>query len=263
MKTNQAESFLYKLDPRTKILLALLFTLVIFIVGMPPVAAGLAFCFVVLWFVARMPFRKIAAYVKFLSLMVLFLTLMQMLFGPGGHYILKPLFPATVPLIGGRGSLKWEGLFFGLATGLRLMSLILLLPMLIRTTPPHLFSQGLTRLGLNYQAAFTITAALNFVPALEQEARAIMDAQKLRGLRAFEERNIWAKLKAYPVLAVPLIIAAMQRARSMAYAMDSRAFGAHPRRTWLDTIKMSALDYLSLAASIAFCVLALVLNFAL
>jgi energy-coupling factor transporter transmembrane protein EcfT len=49
----------------------------------------------------------------------------------------------------------------------------------------------------------------------------------------------------------------------MAYAMDSRAFGAYPRRTWLDTIKMSALDYLAFAASLVFCALALVLNFTL
>jgi energy-coupling factor transport system permease protein len=258
MPNNQ--SFLHKLDPRAKILLLLLFTVVVFIVSKPAVAAGLTACFVILWFAAKMPFKKIAGYVKFLSVLALFLTLLQMLFGPGDHFIVKPLFPDSVPLVGGRGSLKWEGLALGMVSGLRLMSLILLLPMLAGNGQQ--FAQGLAGLGLNYQAAFTITAAINLVPALEQEARVIMDAQKLRGLRAFEERGLWAKLKAYPALAVPLIITALRKSQSMAYAMDSRGFGAYPRRTWLERIKFSFVDGLACAVSVVFCALALAANFA-
>ena len=254
---------MHKLDPRVKILLALLFTVVVFIVDKPRVAAGLTACFVILWFAAKMPLKKIAGYVKFLSVLVLFLTVLQMLFGPGDHFIVKPLFPDNVPLVGGMGSLKWEGLVLGLVSGLRLMSLILILPMLTGTTPPHQFAQGLARLGMNYQAAFTVTSSLNLVPALKQEGRVIMDAQKLRGCKSFEEGGFWAKLKAYPALAVPLIIAAMRKSQSMAYAMDSRGFGAHPKRTWLEPIKFSSLDFWAGAASVVFCAVALVINFSL
>ena len=254
-------TYLHKLDPRTKVLLSLLFTVVIFMVSRPPVAAGLTLSLVVLWFAAKMPFGKIRAYIKFLSAMVIFITVLQMIFGPGAHYIVKPLFPVWIPLIGGRGALKWEGLVLGFVSGCRLLALVLVLPMLIGTTAPHTLAQGLTRLGLNYKGAFIITSAINLIPVLEEEARYIIDAQKLRGLSAFEEKNILNKLKAYPALAVPLIIAALRRSQMMSFAMDSRAFGAYPGRTWLQPISMSAADYRALAASLVFCTIVLVLNF--
>jgi energy-coupling factor transport system permease protein len=257
----EGSSFLHKLDPRTKVLLSLLFTLVIFIVSRPPAAAALTLSLVVLWFAAKMPLKKIKGYVKFLSAVIILITVLQLLFGPGDHYILKPLIPPGVPLIGGRGSLKWDGLILGIVSGLRLLALVLLLPMLIGTTAPNSLAQGLTRLGLNYKGAFIVTSAINLVPALEEEARVIIEAQKLRGLRAFEEGNILDKLKAYPALAVPLIIAAMRRSQLMSFAMDSRAFSAYPGRTWLEPIKMSGADYRALAVSLIFCTLILVLNF--
>jgi energy-coupling factor transport system permease protein len=254
-------TFLHRLDPRTKVLLSLLFTLVIFIVSRPLAAAALTLSLVVLWFAVKMPFKKIKGYVKFLSAIVLFITVLQVLFGPGPHYLLKPLIPAGLPLSGGRGALKWEGLVLGIVSGLRLLALVLLMPMLIGTTAPNSLAQGLTRMGLNYKGAFIVTAAINLVPALEEEARVIIDAQKLRGLRAFEEGSVWDKLKAYPALAVPLIIAAMRRSQLMSFAMDSRAFGAYPVRAWLEPVKMSGADYRALAVSLIFCALTLVFNF--
>ena len=257
----EGSSFLHRLDPRTKTLISLLFTAIIFIVSRPLAAAAMTASLVALWFAVKMPFGKIKRYAKFLSVMVIFIAVMQMLFGPGDHFILKPLIPSGVPFIGGRGSLKWEGLVIGIVSGFRLFALVLLLPLLIGTTAPHSLTQGLTKLGLNYKGAFIITSAINLVPALEEEARVIIDAQKLRGMRAFEEGNLWDKLKAYPALAIPLIIAAMRRSQLMAFAMDSRGFGAFPGRTWRDPLKMRAADFRVLAFSIVFCTVILILNF--
>jgi len=253
----------YRLDPRTKILLSLFFTLLVFIVSRPVAAAGLSLGFLILWLAAKMPFKKIIVYIKFLSLMVLFITLMQMLFGPGTHYIVKPLIPERVPFIGGIGSLKWDGLALGFISALRLLSLVLLLPLLTGTTSMHALAQGFTGLGLNYKAAFVITSAMNLIPALREETRQLIDAQKLRGLRAFDEGGLWKKFKAYPALAVPLIISAMRRSQSMAYAMDSRAFGAYRLRTWSGTLKMKTADYAAILISAVFCGLVLCANFLL
>ena len=256
-------SFLHRLDPRTKILLSLLFTLLIFAVSRPLAAAIFTAGLSALWLAAKIPFKKIITVIRFLPFMVLFITLLQMLFGPGAHYILKPLIPQGVPFIGGMGSLKWEGLILGMTSGLRLLSLVLLLPLLTGTSSLHELAQGFTGLRLNYRAAFVISSAINLVPVLEEEARNIINAQKLRGLRVFDEGNLWKKLKAYPALTVPLIISAMRRSQSMAYAMDSRAFGAYPRRTWLAPLGMKACDYLALIISVIFCSLVLYLNFSI
>jgi energy-coupling factor transport system permease protein len=259
----QTKSFLYRLDPRTKIITVLLLTLVIFIVNQAFVTAGLMLSFLGLWAAAKMPFKKIRSYIKFLFWLIVFVTVMQVLFGPGDRYILKPLIPESVPLIGGSGSLKWDGLVLGLIIGLRLIALIVLMPMLTMTTEVNILALGLTKMGMNYKGAYITTTAINLIPTFEDEAQIIMDAQKMRGMRAFEEGKLFDKLKAYPALAVPLVIGAMRRAQMMGVAMDARGFGAYSTKTYLEDIKMSSLDYAAFAICFVFSALALALNFIL
>ncbi|MDR2476690.1 MAG: energy-coupling factor transporter transmembrane protein EcfT [Treponema sp.] len=260
------DSFLLKLDPRTKILLTPFFTLLVFVVDKPLVAAGQMIALLVLGFAAKMPLKKIFAYIKFVSFLVVVIILLQMLFGAerhDSHYLLKPIFPEQVPLIGGRGSLKREGLFTGLMISCRLVALIVLMPMLTSTTEPRLLTLGFTRLGLHYRAAYIITAALNLVPSFEEEARAIMDARRLRGTGAFEKRGSFARLKEYPAIALPLIINAMRRAQMMGIVMDSRAFGFRKTKTWLITARITHIDRAAFAIGAGYAVIALALNFLL
>jgi energy-coupling factor transport system permease protein len=251
---------LQRLDPRTKLLLTALFTVLVFIVDHPLIAPGLALCFLGLWRAAKMPFAKIRSYFKLLSALMVLILALQTLFGPGERFILRPLIPESVPVIGGAGSLKWEGLVLGMVICCRLAALTLLLPMLTMSTESRLLALGLVKMGLPYKAAYIVTAALNLIPVLEEDARLIMDAQKLRGMRAFEEGKLPDKFRAYPALAVPLVMGAMRRAQLLGTAMDARGFGAFKTRTWLERLRMSALDYAICAAGLVFALSALTLN---
>jgi energy-coupling factor transport system permease protein len=122
---------------------------------------------------------------------------------------------------------------------------------------------GLTGLGFNYRAAFIITTAFNLIPSFEEEGRAIMDTQKLRGMSAFEDGSFFAKLKAYPGLVVPLVLGAMRKAQMAGLAMDSRAFGVYKTRTWLEKPSIKARDYLAVTAGFIFSGLTLWLNYLL
>ena len=239
-------SFLHRLDPRTKILLVPLLSILVFIIDKLPLAVMLLFCFLALRMSVKAPFRNTKFYFKMMSAIIAFLILMQMLFGPGENYIIWPL--------------RYEGLILGLVIGCRLVALMFLLPILNKTTSPYMIVLGLTKLGLDYRASYIITSALNLVPVFEEEARNIMDAQKLRGMKAFEEGSFFNKMKAYPSLAVPLILGAMRRAQLAGIAMDARAFGAYKSRTWLLQLKMKLPDYLSFAAFFVFTALILILN---
>jgi energy-coupling factor transport system permease protein len=250
-----------QIDPRIRILFVSLLSVTVFIVDQLPVAAGLVLSFAVLRMVFKAPFRSVKTFLT-LSMLVIFIVLLQTLFGPGENYIVKPLFPASVPIIGGKGSLKWEGFILGLMIGCRLAALVILLP-LLTAAPPGQIAQGLTSLGFNYRAAFTITSAFNLIPLFEDEARAIMDAQKLRGRRSFEEGSFLSKLKAYPSLVIPLVLGAMRKAQAAGIAMDARAFGAYKTRTWTEKQAMKAKDYLLLVIFLVFVILVLVLNFTL
>ena len=77
------ESFLHKLDPRTKLLLVSLLSVIVFVADKPPVAAGLALALVGIRLAAKMPFKKIRVYFKLLCVLAVFITLLQVLFGPG------------------------------------------------------------------------------------------------------------------------------------------------------------------------------------
>lgn len=245
---------LVTLDPRTILLVVPFVSVLVFIVDTLPVAAGQALIFVGIAFAVQTPAQKIKSYMRLLPALIGIIIILQMLFGPDtstGRYILKPLIPEPVPLVGGGGSLKWDGLVLGLTIGCRLVSLALLVPLLAAVEPTRL-SLGLVRLGLPYRWASIITIALTVLPAFEADGRAIMDARKLRGVRAFEKGGVMRNMKEYPAIALPLIVNAMRRARIMGIVMDARGFGAFPSRTWRTRIQMGRIDYAAFAISILY-----------
>jgi len=250
---------LRKFDPRTKLLFVFLLSFPVFFVDKLPAAVCLLSSLILFRIAAKIPVRAIK-HIGNLSLLVTFIIVMQTLFGNGENYIVKPLFPASFPLLGGAGSLKWEGLFFGLVIVCRLFALLLILPVLTETTPPEKIARGLCAFGFNYRAAFVITAAFNMIPLFEEEGRMLMDAQKLRGVR-FKEGSNLAKMKAYPGLAVPLVLGAMRKAGSSSAAMDSRAFGVYKTRSWLDKPQMKVYDFIFISACVVFTAGILYLNY--
>jgi len=255
-------SMIYKLDPRTKIAVVILFTVLIFLVDNLPASVCLMIFVFLLRLAAKIPFSG-GRQLKMFSMLVVFLIVTQILFGPGENYIVKPLFPPFFPILGGKGSLKWDGLFIGLMIGCRLAALALLLPLLTASTPPESIAAGLGALGINYRICFIITTAFNLIPIFEESARVIMDAQRLRGMCAFEKRSFFAKLKAYPGLVVPLVLGAMRKARLVSIAMDSRAFGVYSTRTWLEKPRMTARDFAVFGFCAVFFAAMLFLNFKL
>jgi energy-coupling factor transporter transmembrane protein EcfT len=242
----------YVLDARTKLFFILIFTILVFFVDTLPAIVCLLLSFIVIRFTAGLPFRGFK-YLKNLTLLAAFIIFVQTLFGPGETYIVKPLFPASFPFLGGTGSLKWEGFILGIVVVCRLAALTLLLPILTLTTPPHQISAGLCALGVNYRAAFIITTALNLIPFFKEEALVIMDAQRLRGMRKFG-------IKSYTNLLVPLMLDAMRKAQMSSVAMDSRAFGVYKTRTWLEKPKMKRLDFFFIAGVVVFFVITMIIN---
>jgi len=235
-------SVFYKLDARTKLIFVLLFTFLVFFVDTFSSIVCLLLLIVIIRITAGIHFKGIK-YFKKLTLLAVFIVFMQTLFGKGENYIVNPLFPASFPFLGGTGSLKWEGLLFGIVIICRLAALMLILPLLTQTAPPHKITRGLCALGVNYRAAFIITSALNFIPVFNAETQVIMDAQRLRGMRKFG-------IKSYINLLIPLMLGAMQKAQISSVAMDSRAFGVYKTITWLEQPKMKKQDFLFIFGSI-------------
>lgn len=260
---SSGNSFVHTLDPRVKLIALMLLTIVIFIVKNLLVISIMFVSFLSIWLFAELPFKHIRGYFKLLAGLMIFITLMQVLFYPGTNYILNPLIPEWVPLIGGMGSLKFEGLVFGIMLSLRIFTLMLLMPVITMTTPVHILALALVRMGLSYKVAYMITTTANLIPSFSESAAVIMDAQKMRGAKVFEEGKMRDKLKAYPALVVPLIVSAMRKAKLMSVAMDARAFGVAKTKTYVETIAMTVKDYIALVAVILYSAIVLTLNYML
>jgi energy-coupling factor transport system permease protein len=252
-------AFIFKLDIRVKILFILIFTILIFYVDKLQINVILLFTIITMRLIWKIPFRSIKPVIS-ISLLVF---LLHILFTSGENYFLKPFFGFYI---------KSDGLFSGLAIVCRLAALMLLLPVLTETANPHKIARGLIFFCVNYRAAFIITTAFNLIPLFREEGRVIMDAQKLRGNVAptgcvsFEKSrskglHFFQKIKAYPALVIPLVLGAMRKAQAASAAMDSRAFGAFKKRTWLEKPAIKAHDYLFLAGFLIFSFFALYLNY--
>lgn len=257
------DSFVHKLDPRIKVIALLVVTVTIFIISnFFVIAAFFAVC-IALWHVSGLPVKKIQVFLKFLLSLFAFLTLMQALFLPGDYYLINPIIPKSVPLIGGLGRISLDGIVYGLLLSFRLLTLVLFMPLVTMTTEVNTLSLGLVKMGLSYKIAYMATTAINIIPTFQDETQVIMDAQKMRGLRVFEKGKMMDKFKAYPALVVPLVIGAMRRAQLMGVAMDARAFGASKTKTFIEDITLRPLDIVALAVVIIFCGIGIGANFIL
>ena len=233
------KTLFHRLDPRVKIVFMVLVSTAIFTIGKISIAALVLAVMFVLWFAAALPLKVLASFMKVLLPIIGFLFVVQAIFYPGTHPLIKPL----IPIWGGIGQITLDGILFAVLLALRLMAMIIMLPLVIFTTQVQTFALGLTRMGLPYKLAYTMTTALNLVPILQLETGVIVDAQRLRAMHSFEQGKLIDKIKAYPALVTPLVIGSMRRAQLMAVAMDSRAFGATASRTYMEDVHMQPQDW--------------------
>jgi energy-coupling factor transport system permease protein len=94
-----------------------------------------------------------------------------------------------------------------------------------------------------------MSMAMRYVPTLGQEAYAIMDAQKARGVE-LDKGNVLKRIRNIVPIIVPLIIVSIRRALSVAESMESRGFGASENRTYMELLKFRKRDWAVLFASL-------------
>ena len=239
-------SFLYSIDARVKLFFILILTLLVFLVDKLLIIVCLLLFFIIFRLIAKIPFRFFLI-LRTLTLLAAFIITIQALFGPGDSYIVKPVFM-------GWGSIKLEGLILGIVIACRLAALMIILPVFTVTTPPGQIAAGFCALGLNYRVAFIVSTAFNLIPIFKEEALAIMDAQKLRGVRRFGLFTCAGFL-------LPLMLCAMRKAQTASVAMDSRAFGVYNTRTWIEKPRMKSGDWQFMAVCIVFSAVFLFFNY--
>ena len=233
------ESFIHKLDPRTKILISLLFIICLFVVnkfvGYTVVIGFLALVI----FIAKIPFRFIINGLKPIFLLVVFTAVLNL-------FMIRGTEESLLYKIGFL-SIYVEGLETAAFMAIRLILLIIGTSLLTLTTSPIELTDGIEKLlrpigkEISHELAMMMTIALRFIPTLIDETDKIMKAQKARGAD-FETGGIIQKAKSLVPLLVPLFISSFRRADELAMAMEARGYRGGAGRTRMKVLKFTNRD---------------------
>ncbi len=137
---------------------------------------------------------------------------------------------------------------------LRLIALMTSFSLFFLTVHPDELSQALIQMRVRFEFAFAMSMAMRYVPTLGQEAYAIMDAQKARGVE-LDKGNILKRIRNIVPIIVPLIIVSIRRALSIAESMESRGFGACQNRTYMEKLVFRKSDWAIVFVSILILIL--------
>ena len=238
------DSWVHRLDPRTKILLTIAMIVAVFLVkSMVGYALILGFMYVVSK-LSNIPFKMLVKGVKPLRFILILTFILNLFFNTG----------TTMLVEWGFIKISYEGLSTAVHYSLRLVFLVLGTSLMTLTTSPIALSDGIEMLLSPlkvirfpaHELAMMMSIALRFIPTLMEEADKIMKAQMARGAD-FESGNLLARAKAMVPLLVPLFVSAFRRAGDLAMAMESRCYHGGENRTRLRVLKITKNDWLAAA----------------
>lgn len=233
------ESFIHKLDPRTKILISMFFIACLFIINKFVGYTVIIGFLLAIILVARIPFRFIFNGLKPVFFLVALTAVLNIFMTPGtqGTEVFRIGFLKAYS----------EGLNIAGLMAIRLILLIVGTSLLTLTTSPIELTDGIEKLlkpigkEIAHELAMMMTIALRFIPTLIDETDKIMKAQKARGAD-FESGGIIKKAKNLVPLLVPLFISSFRRADELAMAMEARGYRGGTGRTRMKVLKFSSKD---------------------
>ena len=239
---------LHKLDPRTKIILAILYIVGVFLVNSP---AGLALILIItlyLMLISRISTGVILRGIKPIVIILIFTSLINIFMTKGEG---DPLVHFWII------NIYKEGLIKAAFMSVRIILLIIGTSLLLTyTTSPIALTDGIESLlkplklvGVPVHLfAMMMTIALRFIPTLVEETEKIMNAQKSRGAD-FSSGGLIKRAKALIPLLVPLFVSSFKRAEELATAMECRCYRGDKNRTKYVELKYKGRDFAWFAIS--------------
>ncbi len=233
----------HKLDPRTKLLLT-----VLYIVGLFTAKSFISYSLMVALLILSVAVSGVKPKALFRGLkpvmiIICFTAVLNLFYTPGKELVSFWIFTITL-----------EGIFTAFFMVLRISLLIMGTFLLTYTTSPISLTDGMeTLLGPLkkikipvHELAMMMSIALRFIPTLIEETDKIMSAQKARGAD-FENGSLIQRAKALVPILVPLFISAFRRADELAVAMECRCYNGGAGKTKLHVLHYERRDYFTLS----------------
>ncbi len=233
------DSFLYKVDPRTKLLLTIAMIVIVF-VAKGFIGLGLVLMLVVgATLSTGIGLKYMVKALKPLLVIISITFILNLFLMKDGKVLVEFYF---IKITSG-------GLETALFMALRLILLIQSTQILTLTTSPLALTDALESLMRPlakirfpaHEISMMMSIALRFIPTLMEETGKIRRAQMARGAD-FESGGLFKRIKAMLPLLVPLFVSAFRRADELALAMEARCYRGGDHRTKMKQLKFSWRD---------------------
>ncbi|MDR1514622.1 MAG: energy-coupling factor transporter transmembrane protein EcfT [Synergistaceae bacterium] len=242
------ESLLHRLDPRCKITATFILLSGLFMASKIPDFAFWGIFLLSLSAMSGIPLGIILRSARPVLFLVAFTAALNAFWTPGREVFRAGFLSVTI-----------EGLVMAFEMGMRLVFLVMFASMLMMTTSPMAFSDGLERLlsplaKVGFPAsemAVMMTIALRFIPTLFEETDRILKAQISRGAD-FESGGLLKRARSFIPVLIPLFILVFQRAENLAVAMESRCYVPGMPRTRLNPLVWTKNDTGAILGLLAF-----------
>ena len=242
---------IHKLDPRTKIILATIFIVSVFLAVNP---AGFILisivCFTIM-LISRISFKVMLKSLKPIFIILIFTAIINIFMTTGEG---EPLWEFWVIEI------YKEGIIRAFLMAYRVVLLILGTSVLLTyTTSPIALTDGLESLLSPLKLikvpvhvfAMMMSIALRFIPTLIEETEKIMNAQKSRGAD-FSSGGLIKRIKALIPILIPLFVSSFKRAEELATAMECRCYRGDKHRTKLVKLTYKPRDFVFMLLFLVF-----------
>ena len=249
-------SFLHKLDARSKLVLTFVFIIVIFLCKNFFSLGAMVLSAFVLTLLSRVPLRMILRSLRPLAFILIFTAALNLFYTTTGNVLWHWKFL----------TLTDKGVFTAVFMAVRILSLVAVSALLTYTTTPTALTDGIEKLLSPlklfkiqvHSLAMMMTLALRFIPTLMEEIDRIMRAQKARGAD-LETGGFVRRAKALLPILIPLFVSAFRRAYDLAYAMECRCYRGGEGRTRMKQMRFgwrdaaAAVFYVLLVAGVIVC----------
>lgn len=228
LEYEEGRSFMHRMSPLSKFSWAAVILVWVFLMFNPlhVLLLGIAILLVAK-FMAGISLRRLLMTVLIMGVAGFFIIILQGLLYPG-EIILFMLGSFRVSL---------EGVSVGSAIALRILAIIASSSVISKTTDPRDVFLSMIKLGIPYTLSYGLFAAIRFIPLMEYESETIREAQMVRGIVSQSKGGIGNRIAQVKKFMVPFIASAIRRAQQSAIALDVRAFGITPSRTYLRSLK--------------------------
>ncbi len=236
-------STLHKLDPRTKIIMATMYIVAVFLANNTASFVLMLIFSLTLVALSQISLSVILKGLKPIYFILIFTSIINVFLITGTG---EPLLSFWVIRI------YKEGIIRAVFMSLRVIFLIIGSSVLLTyTTSPIALTDGieslfspLKKIGIPIHLfAMMTTIALRFIPTLVEETEKIMNAQKSRGAD-FTSGNIIKRAKSLIPLLIPLFVSAFKRAEELATAMECRCYRGDKNRTKMRKLEYKGIDFI-------------------